>query len=75
MVYLQDHTNMSEEEIRNLPYPKFQAMIEYHSNPEEFLKAGITKADYEITVKEAQQQNMDMMRKALRKQKEIEKEE
>jgi AMMECR1 domain-containing protein len=72
MVYLQDHTNMSEKEIRNLPYPKFQAMVEYHSDPEAFLKAGITKTDYDISVKEAQQQNMEMMRKALVKQKERE---
>lgn len=74
MVYLQDHSNMSDDEIRNLPYPKFQAMIEYHSDPEAFLKGGMTQQEYDIGVKEAQNQNMNMMRKALAKQREREKE-
>jgi hypothetical protein len=74
MVFVQDHSNMSDAEIRNLPYPKFQAMIEYHSDPEAFLKGGMTKKEYDIGVKEAQKQNMDMMRKALAKQREIERE-
>jgi hypothetical protein len=73
MVYLQDKTNMTEEEILDLPYPKFKAMIEYHTDPETFLKGGFSQKEYDLSVKEAQQQNMNMMRKAIEKQKEMEK--
>lgn len=64
IVFLQKVTNKSEEEIRRLPYPEFKAMIEYHSDPEAFLKAGVTEKDHQDMLAAAQQQNMAMQRKA-----------
>ena len=56
IVFLQKVTNKSEEEIRRLPYPEFKAMIEYHSDPEAFLKAGVTEKDHQDMLVAAQQQ-------------------
>jgi hypothetical protein len=72
IVFLQKVTNKSEKEIRMLPYPKFKAMIEYHGDPEAFLKGGITEKEYMATIEEATNQNLEMMRKAKKRQEELE---
>jgi hypothetical protein len=68
MVFLEDKTNKSEDEIRRLPYPKFKAMIAYHGDPEKFLKAGVTEKDYLKTIEAAKEQNRQMMIKAKERQ-------
>jgi hypothetical protein len=63
MVFVEEHSNKSMNEIRKLPFPEFKNILLYLGDPESFLKSE-TLEDKEAKMKMIKKANQEMMRKA-----------